>query len=322
MSTSAPMQKLDPATRIVIPGAAGLVGHNLLIRLQGAGCKNVVALDNHPTNLRHLRELTPDVEVVEADLAEPGAWQEHVSSADVVVMLQARIAATDPGLFERDNVVSTRNVLEAMQRGSAPYVLHLSSSVVRSQADDAYTQSKRRQEELVVESGLDYCILRPTLMFGWFDRKHLGWLRQFLAKSPLFPVPGNGEFIRQPLFVGDFCDIVIACMNERPEGEVFDISGLEEITYIEIIRTIKRVVNKRTPIIKLPYAVFWGLLWLAGKVWRTPPFTTGQLEALVIPETFPVFDWPGRFGIHQTPFEEAIRLTFLDPENADVELEF
>ena len=55
---------------------------------------------------------------------------------------------------------------------------------------------------------------------------------------------------------------------------------------------------------------------------RDPPFTTQQLEALVIPETFPVFDWPARFGARHTPFEDAVRRTFLDPEQAHVELEF
>jgi uncharacterized protein YbjT (DUF2867 family) len=193
---------------------------------------------------------------------------------------------------------------------------------VHSKADDFYTRSKKMQEEIVRSSGLAHCVLRPTLMFGWFDRKHLGWLRRFLDRTPIFPVPGTGAFVRQPLYVGDFCDIVIACINEQPKGEVFDISGREEVTYLEIIRTLKGVVGARTPIVKIPYRLFWALLWVAGKVLRDPPFTTQQLEALVIPETFPVFDWPARFGVRQTPFEKAVRITFLDPDNSRVELEY
>ena len=42
----------------------------------------------------------------------------------------------------------------------------------------------------------DSIILRPTLMFGWFDRKHLGWLSNLMVSFPLFPIPGKGQFIR------------------------------------------------------------------------------------------------------------------------------
>ena len=41
-----------------------------------------------------------------------------------------------------------------------------------------------------------------TLMFGWFE--NMGWLALFMKKMPIFPIPGNGNFIRQPLFVKDF----------------------------------------------------------------------------------------------------------------------
>lgn len=308
--------------KIVITGAAGLVGQNLVRRLVAQGYSRIVGIDKHPRNTPKLSALVPEIEVVEADLAQPGGWERHLEGADVLVLNQAQISGLTYEVFERNNLGATRQLLDAARRAAVPYIVHISSSVIRSKADDFYSRSKKAQEEMVRASGLAHCVLRPTLMFGWFDRKHLGWLKRFLERAPLFPVPGNGAFIRQPLYVGDFCDIIIACMAERPAGEVFEISGLEKVTYIDMIRTIRRVVSARTPIVKVPYPVFWGLLWLAGKVLRDPPFTTQQLEALVIPETFPVFDWPARFGTRHTPFEEAVRSTFLDPEHSHVELEF
>ncbi len=72
-------------------------------------------------------------------------------------------------------------------------------------AVDDYTETKKAQEALVSASGIKQVILRPTLMFGWFDRKHVGWLARFMQKVPVFPIPGNGKFLRQPLYAGDFC---------------------------------------------------------------------------------------------------------------------
>ena len=66
-------------------------------------------------------------------------------------------------------------------------------------------------------------------MFGWFDRKHLGWLANFMVKLPLFPIPGRGDFIRQPLFVGDFSSIIISCIIDASISGKYNISGLERL---------------------------------------------------------------------------------------------
>ena len=158
-------------------------------------------------------------------------------------------------------------------------------------------------------------------MFGWFDRKHLGWLRRFMDRTPVFPVPGNGQYTRQPLYVGDFVSIIIASIEQRKTG-TFDISGLEQISYGDLIAMIHDIVKPRARIIHIPYAVFWALLWLYARVDKNPPFTTGQLEALVIPETFPVIDWPKEFGITSTPLRRALSETYLDPEFSPITLSF
>ena len=115
--------------------------------------------------------------------------------------------------------------------------MQISSSVVESVADDWYTNTKKAQEEIALASGFPLVVLRPTLMFGWFDRKHLGWLSRFMQKVPVFPIPGHGRYLRQPLYVGDFCRVIISSIEHRTQG-VYNISGLEEVDYIDIIREI------------------------------------------------------------------------------------
>jgi nucleoside-diphosphate-sugar epimerase len=197
----------------------------------------------------------------------------------------------------------------------------MSSSVVNSSADDFYTRSKTAQERLFDASPIAHVSLRPTLMFGWFDRKHLGWLRRFMDRTPVFPIPGNGRFMRQPLYVGDFVSIIVAAIEHRKTG-TYDISGLEQITYGDLIAMIHDIVKPRARIVHIPYAMFWALLWLYARVDRNPPFTTGQLEALVIPETFPVIDWPAQFGVTATPLRRALSETYLDPEFSGITLSF
>jgi len=308
------------AIKIALTGAAGLVGQNLIPRLKARGYTNIVALDKHKANVAILRELHPDIMVIETDLAQDDGWQQAVADADVVVFSHAQIGGLGEAAFTANNVTATERVVEAV-RAKQPYVVHLSSSVVESVADDWYVQSKDAQEKLVVESALPVVVLRPTLMFGWFDRKHLGWLARFMQKTPVFPVPGNGRYLRQPLYAGDFCDVIMACIERRPSG-TYNISGQEKIDYIDLIRAVKEATGARAPIVRIPYSLFWTLLWFYGLFDRDPPFTTRQLEALATPDVFEVIDWPAIFGVKATPLKAALAETFRHRTYSQIALEF
>lgn len=307
--------------KIVVTGAAGLVGQNLVARLKSRDDLELVGIDKHAANVRLFREIHPGVQIIEADLSQPGSWSDCFAGADTVVINQAQIGGLFAEEFEANNVTATKHILAAMEANKVPYFVGMSSSVVNSAADDFYTRSKTAQEQLFEASPLPHVILRPTLMFGWFDRKHLGWLRRFMDRTPVFPIPGNGNYMRQPLYVGDFVSIIIASIEQRKTG-AFDISGLEQISYGDLIGMIHDIVKPRARIVHIPYAMFWVLLWLYARVDKNPPFTTGQLEALVIPETFPVIDWPGEFGIASTPLRRALSETYLNSQFSLIALSF
>ncbi|MFM8331960.1 MAG: NAD-dependent epimerase/dehydratase family protein [Candidatus Methylumidiphilus sp.] len=314
---------MEKNSKIIITGAAGLVGQNLIVRLKRQGFSNITAIDKHKANTAILRGLHPDIAIVEADLSEEGDWLEAFVDAKTVVVNQAQIGGLYYEEFVNNNIKATENVLRVVRGQVAPpFVVQISSSVVNSQAVDFYTESKKAQEKLVLDSGLPCTVLRPTLMFGWFDRKHLGWLKRFMEKAPIFPIPGSGEYIRQPLYVGDFCNVIMASLDGRHAGQVFDISGLERFTYIDIIRQIKQTTGGKAVLMPIPYAVFWLLLTVYAWFDKNPPFTTKQLNALAIKESFPVIDWPGIFEVVPTPFKSALAETFLDAQYSPVILEF
>jgi len=308
--------------KILLPGGAGLVGQNLVAQLKHRGYTNLVVLDKHRENLEVLRKLHPDVTAEYADLAEPGDWSKHFAGTEVLVMLQAQIGDPEALPFTRNNVTSTQIILDLVKQHQIPYTVHISSSVVESVAQDHYTTTKRAQEELVLASGIPCVVLRPTLMFGWFDRKHLGWLSRFMRKVPVFPIPGDGRYMRQPLYAADFCRVIISCLENRITNQIFNISGLERIDYIDIIRQIKLATRAQTAIVKIPYGLFYVLLKIWAVFDRNPPFTADQLKALVAHDEFEVIDWPTIFGIQATPFAQAVEETFNDPVYSSVVLEF
>jgi len=309
--------------KLILPGGAGLVGQNLILRLKEKGYSNIVVLDKHQKNIEVLKKVQPEVLVKYADLSIEGDWLTHFDGADVVVMLQAQIGGTNYQEFVDNNLSSTRIILNKIKSLSKqPYLVHVSSSVVESVADDFYTQTKTAQEKIVLESGIKCPILRPTLMFGWFDRKHLGWLSRFMKKVPIFPIPGDGMYMRQPLYVGDFTNIIISCIENRVPEVVYNISGQQKINYIDIIREIKQATAASTMIAKIPYSLFYAALWAWSLFDMNPPFTTHQLAALKAKDEFEIIDWPSIFDVKYTPFSQAVHETFNHPVYSKVILEF
>ncbi len=308
--------------KLFITGAAGLIGQNLIVRLKQRGATDIVAVDKHPVNTAVLRRLHPDITVIEADLAVDDGWQHHLAGTDSLVIAHAQIGGSDPSAFERNNVLATDRLMDAAKTVGIRHAVHLSSSVVNSAAVDWYTETKKAQERIVLDSGIPTIILRPTLMFGWFDRKHLGWLARFMKRAPLFPVPGAGRFQRQPLYAGNFCDIIIACIDRKLSTGAYNISGLETLDYVEMIRMVRDAVGARTPIVHIPYWLFWTLLWVYARFDRDPPFTTRQLEALVTPDIFEVIDWPGLFGVRPMKLRDALMETYQPSRYSEIVLDF
>ena len=297
------------------------MGQNLLPLLKQRGNSEIVALDKHPTNTATLRRLHPEVRIVEADLAEAGAWQDELEGCTHLVIGHAQIGGLYPQEFVRNNIQATERLLEAALRNGVPYAVSISSSVVNSKAVDDYTETKKAQEALTAASGIKQVVLRPTLMFGWFDRKHVGWLARFMQRTPVFPIPGDGRYLRQPLYAGDFSAIISSTLESEITG-AYNITGQERIDYIDLIRAVKQATGAKARIQKVPYNVFWAMLKANAIFDKNPAFTIKQLEALVTPDVFEVIDWPTIFGVRSTPLREALEATFRDPVYSEVALDF
>ena len=307
--------------KIVITGCAGLVGQNLVLKLKESGYQKIVAIDKSEFNLNILSNMHPDIETILADLSCDDGWQNTLSDCAALVHGHAQIGGLNAQEFIENNIVASKRVMSEAKARAVPYVVNISSSVVNSMAIDDYTETKKMQEKLVAESGIEQIILRPTLMFGWFDRKHIGWLARFMSKVPVFPIPGSGRYLRQPLYVGDFCDVIVAAIEKRITG-IYNITGQKRIEYIDLIREIKRATGVKSIILNIPYGLFAILLRTYALFSKNPPFTEKQLKALATPDVFEIIDWPSIFGVRATPLDAALKETFGHPVYSKIALQF
>jgi nucleoside-diphosphate-sugar epimerase len=290
--------------RVLVTGAAGMVGQNLVPRLLARGFE-VKALDKSEPALRILASRAPGASFQIADFAEEAGWPEAFAGIDAVIDLKAQITSADRALHERNNAVASAKVLSACERYGVPHLIHLSSSVVISKASDSYTETKRRGEDAVRASRIPHTILRPPLMFGPGDVKHLGLIRRAMQVLPMLPLPGDGTFIRQPLFVGDLCGVIEKSLERKPAGEIFNIIGLERIPFVDLLKEIRSIARLRCLLLPVPLPFFRAALRMQLHMLRNPIFTVEQLDALTAGDDFPVDNWPQTFGVPFTPFRAA-----------------
>ena len=128
--------------------------------------------------------------------------------------------------------------------------------------------------------------------------------------------------MRQPLYAGDFSNIIVSCIENHSLNGIYNISGQERIDYIDLMRAVKRATSASAFIVKIPYSLFYVLLCIWAIFDKNPPFTIEQLAALTAKDDFEVIEWPSIFGVRSTPLQEALDETFTHPEYSKIALEF
>ncbi len=294
--------------KIVIPGGAGFVGRNLVEFLieKGYDPDDIFVIDKDSQRLEKISSM--GVNTIKADLSKYGKWAENFSGADIVVNLEAQISSENYSDFKKNNVIATKNVIRAMKENGVDDIIHFSSAAVLSVRKDWYAETKKAGEDLVLKSGLNYFVIRPSVIYGPYDDKNVGWFANLAMKYPFFPIPGNGKYPRQPVYVGDICKIVEKMMRRIPENEIYSING-EVVYFDDMIKEIIKNIGRRA-IIYVPLPLFKSLVFLYRKVDRNFKFTLDQLDSLTSGDVFDDFPWWKEFGVKRTKFSDGVRKMF------------
>lgn len=105
-------------------------------------------------------------------------------------------------------------------------------------------------EEAILESGLDWTIIRPTMIFGGRRDQNLTKMIAWFRKHSWFPIFGIGRNLVQPVFVEDLLDAMEAALEnpEKSNHRAFTIAGPEPIIYRRFLREIARATGRKLPV--------------------------------------------------------------------------
>jgi NADH dehydrogenase len=227
--------------KIFLAGGTGFIGGHVCAALLQKG-HEIRLLTHRKGDARK-----DGVEQVEGDVTRPETFADMVNGCDATINLVG-IIREFPGrgvTFEQLHVAATRNVIAAARGAGVPRHLQMSALGARPGAVSAYHRSKFRAEEDVRNSGLDWTIFRPSIVFGPKDA-FVNMLAGYIRSYPAVPVIGDGRYRMQPIAADDVARCFTMAL-EMPEtaGRTYELCGPDRLPYNDMLDTIGRVLGKR-----------------------------------------------------------------------------
>jgi uncharacterized protein YbjT (DUF2867 family) len=288
--------------RVLLTGASGFVGSHILPRLLADG-HDVVALVRDPHALANRER----VSAVRGDVVTGAGLDEAMRGCDAVIHLVGIIMEIGDATFEHVHYQGTRNVVAAAKRAGVKRFVQMSALGARASGVSGYQTTKWRAEEEVRNSGMEYVILRPSLIFGPGD----GFVTQMvdvMKSAPLFrPVIGNGQYRFRPVYIDDVVTCFVSALtNTAATHQTIDLGGGEELTLEQMLRAIAECVGIRKPAVHIPFSIMYGSAAVLGTVLRRPPVTIDQLRMLREGSTCDPSAMRNLFGIEPIGFYKGL----------------
>lgn len=296
-------------TTILVTGASGFVGSHAVSALLDAGHRIIALCRTAPAGERVRGRVRPDqrdgIEVRIGDVTDRDSLPAVLEGAAAVLHLAAIPRDFNGGASLRlVNTEGTRNLVVAAQgAGVRRFVLQGALGVEDDPALH-YASSKAKAEQIVVESDLDWTVLKPSLLWGPGDG-FFNIIAGLVRLSPgVVPVPGRGNARFQPLSVADLATVIVRVFeNPVTIRRTYELGGPRYWTYKEITEEVLRGMGARRLIIPMPVPLI-RLVAGAAELVRLPfPASTDQLRQLRLDNIGPLDTIPTAFGFEPTPME-------------------
>ena len=264
---------------VLVTGATGLLGQRVVQHLLDT---------NHEVRVMVRRPgsegifATPPTDVCYGDVGNPDALTEAFRDIQEVIHLVAVIRG-GRRQFDAINRQGTANVAAAARAaGSVRRFVHVSAIGAANNPRLEYLHSKWAGEQEVINSGLPYVILRPSLIFGPGDEFTTA-VAALVRSAPITPVIGSGNNRLQPIHVDDVARCVVGSLSARLRGNrIVEIGGPDQLSYREIIRTVARTMGCRRLMVNIPLWKIRLPIMLMELLTPRPPINRAMLQLITL----------------------------------------
>lgn len=214
--------------KILITGATGFIGKNLIPLLNKRYNVTGLAKTNGKNIINH--DLTKKIDLTGFDVVIHLAWSKNYD----------------------ENILIIKNLIYSCKNSKIKKLIVLSSMSSKRKYPDNYGKTKKKIEDLVKNSGINYTILRPSIIYG-SGSTSFSFILNYLKNLPFVPIIGTGRYAIYPVYIGDVVKSINNCINNKKTNrKEYDLPGAEKIYFLELINELKKASNIHKPNIKIP----------------------------------------------------------------------
>ncbi len=256
------------------------MGRVLVRRLQEQGhVIRILALAGDPNAAEFENTAT---EIIYGSVAQKDDLKGICKNISVVYHLAAVIIADDQRVYDSVNVRGTENLIAEAHKSGVSHFIYISSASVVYPKPTPYSLSKRKAEEIVVQSGIPYTIIRPTLAYGEEGGLEFDMFLNYLRKFPVVPFIGRGKALKSPVYIGDIIDgLVKAGVTKKVTGKIYNFSGPDSIEIKEFSRLLLSLSGSKSKlIVPIPIAVCTVIAQILGIFMKRPPLRWSTIAGI------------------------------------------
>jgi NADH dehydrogenase len=264
---------------ILITGATGYIGRHLIVRLVAQGERPRCLV----RDINRAKRLLPadKVELVEGATTSPDSLGAAVQGVDTIVhaaFLTADRKQSTGNEYEKTNVQGTANLIKVAKKAGVKRIIEIGGLGTKPDKPGSYMQGRYLAEKMLKESGLDWTIIQPSVLFGK-NAPFIKGLVDLIRTSPVVPLIGGGKTMFQPVYVEDVVTVLIKVLQD-PTGttnRTYTIGGPAYYSFTQIIDVLLKTMHKQrikapapTPLVGVGAAVMEAVL-------QKPPLTKAAM---------------------------------------------
>ncbi len=259
--------------QILVTGATGYLGKSLVQELLKKNLK-VKCLVRKKTNLNKLKKET----ILYGDLTDKASLDNALKNTDIVIHLAAVTNVLDKNI-DKVNIQGTRNLVEACKKNKISRIIFISSTAA-VKANDNYGKSKKEAEDIIINSKLNYVILRPSFIYSKNSPNLLNIIK-INKKIPFFtPIIGNGKYKINPVHVNDVISAIISVINnKKSKNKLYYVLGPKEIEFNEFIDEINKALNLKRKKLNIPIPICLLIAKILERLVNKPILTISTIKA-------------------------------------------
>jgi nucleoside-diphosphate-sugar epimerase len=280
--------------KVFVTGGTGFTGSRVLPLLLKNGYQ-VRCLYRPGSDRSIALRAQPEIEWALGDISNPQALSASMQGTDALVNIVSL------GFGHADSIIS------AAQDAGIQRTIFISTTAIFTQLNARSKTVRLAAERAIETSGLQYTVLRPTMIYGSPRDRNMWRLIRFMRFSPMIPIFGDGNYLQQPIYVGDVAQAIVSCLcNDQTIGKSYNIAGKTPLTYNQVVDTIAEQMHKRVWKIHIPSTPVVSLLRFLERLHIPFPIKAEQVLRLNENKDFSYEEAARDFGFSPTSFEEGI----------------